>query len=249
MIVILCMLLAQSLMAQSLVFPGPGGMAGGGSGGMGPWSLVNHGATPGLGNDSNVGLAPMNCTGTNLYVIGTMSYGTPPVIGRWDPGGGDSHDMPNSTGWTVSGSVLNTGFFWDDGVTGGSSIQFTTRNNYGPLLASCWGGAAATPAKDQESASGSMSCYPCTLTLTPTAGGTLLLVIAGLDPGTAPSTSLTAAGFTVVDTQEGAGGVSASARLFYKVLGAGTSGVPQSVTISSGTGGAGSAKMVNFKHQ
>lgn len=216
-------------------------------GGMGAWTLVSHSIMPGQGNDATVALPLQNCTGANVYILSTTSASSPPSVGRWDPGG-NSNDIPNNTGWAL-GNTWYAGFYWADGVTGTPSVQFSTHNNYGALSGSCWGGASAPPAKDQESASGTVTCFPCTVTLTPTTGGTLLFLIGSIATG-GTAASLSAAGFTVLDRQEAIPGTSfAAVGVFYKVLGPGTSGQAQSVTISADAGSTGTAKMVNFKHQ
>lgn len=246
MIVVLFLLLAQSLMAQSLVFPGPGIGGSGSGGGMGAWTLVNHIAVPGVGNDSNVATPNINCTGANLYVVATMSYNAHAAGARYDPGDG-GHDITNNTGWAISPANVNVGLFWADGITGTASVSFSAHNNYGFVLASCWAGAAASSAKDQESASGASACYPCSPSLTPGQDGTLALLFGDEDSAAAGGVSMTAAGFTALDKQSDVAGASWGGAIFYRIFGAGTSGVSQSVAVTS-SAAAGAVKMVNFKH-
>jgi hypothetical protein len=218
---------------------------GGGGGGMGAWTLVNHTTQLGNGEDMTVTTSRIDCTGANLYVVAATGWGVAPAGARYTDTDGRDMTLFSGTVSSTGGGTSYAKLWWAENVTGYASVQFSAHTSYGPVFGSCWAGAATSSALDQESASGTTSCFPCSPSLTPTADGTLAVIVASAGGNSGPD--LVASGYTSLDVLAGSSGVTLPSGVLYKVLGA-TSGVAQSPSVSSSSWGNGAVKMVNFKH-
>jgi len=226
------------------LFPGPGtphttSVVGG-------WGAtpIDHVSAAGVGDSSLVTTTALHCTGADTYFLAISQYSEfdNPVLTGYDTGSG-LVTMSTRTGWAAEASPTSTAIFYATGITGAANVTFQSTTRYGPIFAACWHGGAATSMFDQESASGTVTCYPCSPSLTPSANDTLVLAIGSSISGT---TTIAASGYTVLDSRNEVPTASIGGALLYRVL-SGGSGSAQSPTFSNGQ--AGTVKMANFKHQ